>query len=444
MQLFRKLRWVSACSCALLCAWASGSVDVTLDASLDTPVMLAGGTHHAYLRVALTGPELGGAAERPPVNLAIVLDRSGSMEGDKIAEARKAALMALDRLGAEDIVSVVTYDSVVNVLVPATKLRDKASIEEAIRRIEPGGSTALFAGVSRGASELRKFLSEERVNRVILLSDGLANVGPSSPGELAELGASLAKEGIAVSTVGLGLDYNEELMSRLASESDGNHFFAENARDLERVYRTELGEVLSVVAQNVDVIIEIVPPCRPVRVLGREADIRGQRVIGHMNQLYARQTKYFIVEVVVPERAASQELTLADVRVSLMGAGKIALQGQLASKVACRFTGSAAEVEKAGNPRVIQSVARQIGAERTRDAMLLRDQGKIDESRALLMENADYLRKNAKRYDNEYLARDAEKAEDDAKNLEEKQWQKQRKQIEADTAEQLRSLGYIR
>ncbi|MFN7971718.1 MAG: VWA domain-containing protein [Acidobacteriota bacterium] len=419
------------------------SADIVLDASLDTPVLPAGESHRAYLRVALTGPELGGAADRPPVNLALVLDRSGSMSGDKIARARRAAHMAIDRLAPDDIVSIVTYDSVVNVLVPATKVRDRDAIFDAIDRIEPGGSTALFAGVSKGAAEIRKFLTAERVNRVILLSDGLANVGPSTPGELAELGASLAKEGIAVSTVGLGLDYNEELMSRLAAESDGNHFFAANAADLERIYLTELGEVLSVVAQDVDVTVEILPPCRPVRVLGREADVHGQRVIGRLNQLYARQTKYFIIEVEIPGKPAGQGLSVADVQVSLAGAGKLRPRGQMSSAVACVFSASAPEVERARNARVIQSVVRQIGAERTREAMLLRDQGKIDESRTLLSENAAYLRKNAELYDNRYLASDADRADIDAKNLDEKNWRKQRKQIEADELERLHALGYV-
>src|SRR5690606_13622280 len=127
------------------------------------------------------------------------------------------------------------------------------------------------------------FMEHGLVNRVVLLSDGLANVGPSSPGELADLGQSLGRDGIAVSTIGLGLDYNEDLMTRLASASDGNHMFAERPSDLEEAFGREFGDVLAVVAQRVNIRIECADSIRPVRVLGRDANISGQNVSLSMN-----------------------------------------------------------------------------------------------------------------------------------------------------------------
>ncbi|MCA9135024.1 MAG: VWA domain-containing protein, partial [Planctomycetales bacterium] len=185
-----------------------------------------------YLRIGITGFELPSDKQRLPVNVAIVIDKSGSMQGEKIEQARKAAIQAIDRLRDSDIVSVVTYDSSVNVLVPATKASDRETIRKQIASIAAGGNTALFAGVSKAAGEIRKFLDDKHVNRVILLSDGLANVGPASPAELEQLGESLIKEGISVSTMGLGLGYNEDLMTRLALASSGNHVFIEDAENL--------------------------------------------------------------------------------------------------------------------------------------------------------------------------------------------------------------------
>ncbi|MCP4644119.1 MAG: VWA domain-containing protein, partial [bacterium] len=227
-----------------------------------------------------------------------------------------AAIMALRRLKRDDIVSVVTYDTTVNVLVPATKVSDLEVIVREIQRIQAGSNTALFGGVSKGAAEVRKFLVDDRVNRIILLSDGLANVGPSSPGALADLGASLAKEGIAVSTIGLGLGYNEDLMTQLAQASDGNHIFAENARDLEVAFNAEFSDVLSVVAQDVTVRIRCPEGVRPVRVLGRDADVVGQTVTTRLNQLYSEQQKYVILEVEVPASSTGSEMELASVGVS--------------------------------------------------------------------------------------------------------------------------------
>ena len=113
------------------------------------------------------------------------------------------------------------------------------------------------------------------MNRVILLSDGQANVGPKSATELGELGMSLGKEGISVTTIGLGAGYNEDLMANLAGYSDGNHAFVENAEDLVRIFNYEFGDVLSVVAQDLVIRIQLMDGVRPMRLLGRDGEILG-------------------------------------------------------------------------------------------------------------------------------------------------------------------------
>ncbi|MFN9974986.1 MAG: hypothetical protein ACK58T_34350, partial [Phycisphaerae bacterium] len=119
---------------------------------------------------------------------------------------------------------------------------------------------------------------------IVLLSDGLANSGPSSPGELGDLGASLLKENISVSTMGLGLGYNEDLMVQLAGKSGGNHHFIEQATELADIFRREFSSVLSVVAQEIDLKVTIPEGIRPVRVLGNDADINGQLITTRMAQ----------------------------------------------------------------------------------------------------------------------------------------------------------------
>jgi Ca-activated chloride channel family protein len=415
---------------------------VVLDAALDTPVLDAGAPRRAYLRVALRGAELRGSRTRSGVNLAIVLDRSGSMTGEKLAEARQAAIMAIEQLAPDDIVSVVVYDDTVEVLAPAAPIGDGRDLAARIAGIEPGGYTALFAGVAKGAAEVRKHLASERVSRVILLSDGLANVGPSSPGELAELGASFAREGIAVTTIGLGLDYNEELMTRLAAASDGNHFFAERAEDLAEVYRSELGEILSVLAQEVEVTIRFAPGVRPVRVLGREAEIRGSAVFGRLNQLYARQTKYFLVEVEVPAGGDGSRRDLAAIEVTYrdLASGRPA---NLVDDLLARYSADPEQVAAARNPRVMAAVARQLGTETNLTAMELRDQGKIDEAKRMLLANAAYLETAAALTKNPSLEQDAAENRLAAENLAPEQWKKQRKVMSQDQIKKLRALGYV-
>ncbi len=406
-------------------AAAAGSV--ALDVQVSTPKALAGARQKAYVKIALTGHETD-RGRRAPVNVAIVLDRSGSMSGRKIEEAKRAAIMAIDRLRDDDIVSVITYQSTVDVLVPATKLRDRTAIRRAIRGIHAGGSTALFAGVSKGAGELRKFLDRNRVNTLLLLSDGLANVGPSSPGELAQLGASLARQGIAVTTIGLGLQYNEDLMTRLAMASDGNHFFVEEEADLAAAFATEFGDVLSTVAQSVTIHIHCPGGVRPIRVIGREARINGRDVHASLNQLFRDQTRYLLLEVETPAGSAGAVRPVADVTVAyhdLRTGSRQTLRGG----ASMTFTRSAAAVKDARSRDVMVSVASQVGAERNEVATALRDAGKVEEARDMFRSNAAYLEQQAQEFEDDQLQIDADANVESSQKLDEKDWQRERKKV---------------
>jgi Ca-activated chloride channel family protein len=294
---------------------ANDAVRLRLD--LDRPVLPAGSNEKAVLKICLDGVRLPRPEARPPVNLSLVIDRSGSMSGDKIEKAREAALEALSRLSPDDILSVVAYDSSVETLVPAQRVGDGRRISAAIRSIHANGGTALFGGVSQGASEIRKHLEDRRyVHRVILLSDGQANVGPSSPDDLGRLGAALMKEGVSVTTVGLGLGFNEDLMTRLAQRSDGNTYFVESSEDLPRIFAGELGDVLNVVARRVVVELEFPRGVRPIGFVGREGAINGQKAEVTLNQIYGGQEKFALIEVEVPANEPGAKLELVNARLS--------------------------------------------------------------------------------------------------------------------------------
>ncbi len=381
---------------------------LTLDAAPGFSVLKAGEKQQAWMRVGLKGFHLTREGARAPINVAIVLDRSGSMQGEKIQRAREAAIGALDLLGANDIVSVIAYDSDVNVLVPATKLTDKEQVANIIRAIQPGGNTALFGGVSKGAAEVRKFMDDKHVNRIILLSDGLANVGPSSPGELGDLGTSMKKENISVSTLGLGLGYNEDLMVALAGKSGGNHQFIENASELAGIFRREFDDVLSVVAQSVDVKIDISEGIRPVRVLGNAADINGQTVITRLSQVYSDQQKYVVVEVEVPADlahaavdASGAEIAklshLATVSVSYVNMMSERTE-TLSSEVSVSFSSSDEKVKASVNNAVMADVVALVASEQNKLATEFLDRGDLERCRKSLEENAVFLNNNADMY----------------------------------------------
>ncbi len=386
----------AALAMAAFCAFALFASNLlaaqaSLSAGLTRSVLEADKKQIAYLKVGLTGFNIDGEHRRAPVNISLVIDRSGSMQGEKMERAKEAAIAALDRLGSEDIVSVVIFDHAVDVLVPATKLTDKEPVRAAIRKVTARGSTALFAGVSKGAEEVRKFKDRERVNRVILLTDGIANVGPSSPTELGYLGESLRKEGISVTTLGLGGDYNEDLMVKLASKSDGNHGFIATASDLAKIFRIEFDEVLSVCAQEVLVKIECREGVRPVRVLNRDADIDGRNVIVPLSQLFSRQEKYAVLEVEIPAGKDGETRELATVTGTYANMATKAAD-KLTSTVSAAFSSTRERVENSENREALISVVEQIALEKNKLATELRDAGKIDEASKIFGENEAVLR----------------------------------------------------
>ena len=405
---------------------AAGGVE--LRAAVAAPLLPAGSATTTVVKVGLRGLDVLDAGRRAPVNLALVLDKSGSMAGEKLDKAKAAALHVLDRLRPDDLLSVIAYDGTVRVLVPTSRVADRRPFEAAILGLRPGGSTALFAGVSKGIGEVRRLLRRDQVNRVILLSDGQANVGPSSPNALGHLGAACAKEGIAITTVGLGLDYNEDLMVQLAMRSDGNHAFAARPQDLAQIFAAELGDVTSVVAQGAQVRVDFAPGFRPRRVLNREATISGQSVLYTVGQIYAAQEKHVIVEVDVEPGLAGVERPLAAVTATYLDltTGEGGLERRA---LAVRFTDRLAEVEAAADPDVLIAHAEALANERSRLAVELRDRGDRGEAQRLLETNSAFLEQAAARYDAPKLRQQAVENRGDAGNLDDSAWGARRKAI---------------
>lgn len=373
---------------------------VTLRAELDRGVLPANQAQTAVIKLTLDTAPLPREAERPPVNLTLVLDRSGSMRGAPIQHAREAAIEAIRRLGPNDIFSLVTYDSVIETLIPAGRLTDRREAEQIIRNITPRGMTALFGGVSQGAEELRKHMEIEgapRIHRMILLSDGLANVGPSSPEDLGRLGQSLAKEGIAVTTIGLGNDFNEDLMTRLARQSDGNTYYVENSRDLVRIFNEELGDTLSVAARGVFVSFQCPPGVRPVRSLGRDARIEGQTVEIRLNQLYGGQLRHLLLEVELPATPAQVDLPVVNALVRYENLLLQAEETQTAALVA-RFSETEQEVQASVNPVVMQEYMMFQAAEARTQAVELYERGERDQAQQVLFINSMQLQQAGETY----------------------------------------------
>jgi Ca-activated chloride channel homolog len=420
---------VFLCTCFLSLSMAKNpETIVTTRVELDRDVLTAEQPQNVVVKVTLDGQRPAETVKRPPVNLAIVLDRSGSMSGQKLEKAKEAAIEALRRLGQQDLFSVIIYDHNVQTIVPAQSARNAEWIESRIRGIQAGGNTALFGGVSQGAAEVRKNLNGRYINRIILLSDGLANVGPSSPEDLGRLGAALIKEDISVTTVGVGTDYNEDLMTRLSQSSDGNTYFVESSRDLPRIFAAELGDVLNVVAKNVNVIIECPNYIKPLKIIGRQGRIRGKIVELSLNQLYGGQEKYALVEVAVPPGKTGQNMEVAKAEVTYIN--PFTQRNEISrGRAAATFSKDKIKVEQSTNISVQREVQLNYKAMAEEKAIRLSDEGMRPAAVDALKSSARELKEFGAKYNDPEVLEKAEELEQEADTLQEEGMTKKQRKV---------------
>ena len=193
---------------------------------------------------------------RTPLNLALVVDRSGSMDGPKLREAKRCVIDLINRMNPEDQVGLVQYDDHVDTIVPLTPVEQVSGIIEAlVQGITANGSTDLHAGWLKGGEMLAPTAGRVSICHVILLSDGQANIGLVDTTQISEQVSALAGAGVTTTTVGLGADFNEELMTAIAQAGHGNAHYGEQAIDLAETFDAEIGLLSQLQWRNVELSI---------------------------------------------------------------------------------------------------------------------------------------------------------------------------------------------
>ncbi|MBI4749229.1 MAG: VWA domain-containing protein [Acidobacteria bacterium] len=214
------------------------------------PAIPAASDKSFYVLAQVTPPEIGKGTHRPPLNLSLVLDRSGSMGVEKLNHARQAACSLIDRLLPTDRLSLVTFDTRVEVLVPSTLVTDKPALKAAVAEIYGGSRTALHEAWVRGGLEVSRHATASSINRVILLTDGIANVGETRHETILNHTSELTQRGITTSTIGIGFDFQEELLIPMAEAGDGNAFHVVRTTDLEPVLTDEIESMISQIGHS--------------------------------------------------------------------------------------------------------------------------------------------------------------------------------------------------
>ncbi|MEO8030468.1 MAG: VWA domain-containing protein [Gemmatimonadota bacterium] len=225
------------------------------DIQLSTHVLTTQNAHQVGALVTLTGVA---RSERPPINVSLVLDRSGSMAGAPLRAARRAAELFAGFLGVRDRLSVVAFDDQVQTVFGPATAGHPAAIA-GIQNIESGGSTNLSGGWLMGQRHTRDGLLDG-INRVVLLTDGQANAGIIDPVKLVGLTTDAAAQRVSTSCIGFGPSFNEDLLTAMAQGGRGNYWYVENHDQLAGIFSEEIEGLVSLVAQNIEIEIR---PCSP-------------------------------------------------------------------------------------------------------------------------------------------------------------------------------------
>jgi Ca-activated chloride channel family protein len=274
---------------------------LTLDAAIDRPLVPTDAPSERYLMLILQAAA--GPTRRLPLNLALVVDASGSMAGSKLARVKEAAGFVVRHLSGADRVAVVAYDDAVRVVAPSALLSPQARTDLLYRlgRLEADGRTNLSGGWLTGCQEVAKHQNgDDAMHRALLLTDGLANVGITSSEELVEHARQLRRRGITTSTMGVGADFNEELLEGLARHGGGRFQYVETARHIPDCVQGELGEMLQVSARGAAVEVALPAAARCLDCLNEyalEKTRRGVRV--HLGDLLAGDTRRVLLHLAV-------------------------------------------------------------------------------------------------------------------------------------------------
>jgi Ca-activated chloride channel family protein len=274
---------------------------------LDQPTVLAGGNTVVYVVVHFegVGAEAGGKADRPPLNLALVLDRSGSMsDAGKIDYLKRAAKLAVDQLGENDTLSIVEYDDQITLMRAAARVGDTAEIKRKIDELEPRGSTNLTGGMMRGVEEVRHAMDgtasrDGTITRVILMSDGLANTGITDPTEIGRLVRDAKHDGVRISAIGLGRDYDEDLMQAIAENGGGRYYYVESPTQIARMFQQELSTLFETCASDVEIQFHGTAVIKKVDVVGYEDATGSHDAKRALEDVYAGEKRSVLLRLEV-------------------------------------------------------------------------------------------------------------------------------------------------
>lgn len=324
-----------------------------------------------------------GSGERPKLNIGIALDRSGSMDGNKMWQAREAAKYCVDELLPTDRFSAVIFDDHVDVLFTNQPATNKEMLKRGIDRIEARGSTALHQGWVQAGLQVSERLSGVGIDRVLLITDGQANVGVTRTDRIVQQAKDLAERGISTSTIGIGQGFNEDLLVPMAEAGQGNAWFVEAPQDMVRIFETELKGLVAQVGNTVTLGITPSPGVKVEDMLNDfETDASGRYILPNLR---AGSPLDVLVRLKIPAGEVGEALSAAnfELRYTEQATQKLVT---VTAKAEVAYDTAAAVAELRTNDDVLTTVTLLTNARARKEAMEYMDRGRFEDAQQVLFD----------------------------------------------------------
>lgn len=336
-----------------------GEIDLTVQTN-KTEFPATGGQQLAYVLIEVQ-PTAAVADVRMPLNFSLVLDHSGSMSGQKLASMKAAAKLAVGQMGPQDLISIVVFDDKVKLITPAQPVTDLAAIQRQIDDIRDGGGTEISGGMRAGLDELRKGLAPNRVSRMLLLTDGETF---GDEGICRQLAAQAGKQDIPIIALGLGEEWNAELLDAIAEASGGTSDFipADQPDVILSAFQRQVRTAQATVIQNAQLILRLVPGILPRAVwrtmpliakLGHRA-LSDRDVQVTLGDLDREQEQGVLVEMLIsPRQPGTYRIAQAEVVYDVPATGIVGEKAK--TDIVVHFTPDLAQASES-NPYVMNIV----------------------------------------------------------------------------------------
>jgi Ca-activated chloride channel family protein len=358
---------------------------IAMSGALGNRYVRAGEQSEVLARLHIDASAVHGA-HRPPINLAVVIDTSGSMEGAPIGDARAATRALLSQLQQGDRLAVIAFSSSAEVLLPSTVI-DSHSMDQlgsAIDRMEARGTTDLRGGLTAGLEEVVRHWDPTGVNRVVLLSDGV----PNDPSGIEAMAQAAGERSIAITALGLGVDYDETLLGTIAQRSGGRFHAVEESSAVAEVFRDEVLRLVRTVARGAYVELSPGPGVQIVGVVGTATVPYGTNVRVEVGDLSEGESRDILVRMQAAPRRDGATVELMDA--VLHFADAVDGAGDLERRVflGAHATGSDQQITEGRDESVERDAARMMAAEVTIRAIAMARTGNVEEARAILAQAA--------------------------------------------------------